>query len=189
MVEEIEKIYFPTVESWGKWLKDNHVPKNKVAVIRYKKHTGKPSPSHLELMHEAICWGWIDTTVKRIDEEKYMINFSKRGKNSRWSENTLNYAKKMIKDGRMSKEGMNHYKYGLTRPLVSAGIPDNPDMPSELKKALGKNKTARENYTKFPPSAKRMHFRWVLGAKTKETIMKRVNKIVELAEKNEKRIF
>src|SRR3989344_4572549 len=89
-------------EDFRKWLKKNHKKESKVAVIVHKRHTGKPAPSHRELMEEAICFGWIDTTVKRIDEDTFIRHFSKRTKNSRWSDNTISYAKQLIKEGRMS---------------------------------------------------------------------------------------
>ena len=69
-MEEVKQIYFPTRDAWRNWLKKNHLSKRKIAVIVYKKHTGKPSPNHKELMEEAICFGWIDTTIKRFDHEK-----------------------------------------------------------------------------------------------------------------------
>jgi len=70
-------------KDFRKWLEKNHETENKVAVIIYKKHTGKPFPSHRELIEEAICFGWIDTTIKRIDEDKFLRNFAKRNKNSK----------------------------------------------------------------------------------------------------------
>lgn len=181
---EIKQIHFPTIKKWRSWLEKNHIKQDKVAVIRYKKHTGKPSPSYQELMHEAICFGWIDTTVKGIDDEKYLINFSKRNSKSRWSDNTQSYARKLIEEGKMSPEGLKHYHSGLTRPVLGHGIPKNPDMPEELETALNKNKKAKENFSKFAPSYKRMYYRWILSAKTKETKEKRVSAIVEKALNN-----
>ena len=185
-MDEIKKIYFRTREDWRCWLEDNHINKHKVAVIRYKKHTGKPSPSHLELMHDAICFGWIDTTVKRIDDEKYLINFSKRTKNSRWSENTFNYARQMIKEKKMSEEGMKHFKYGLTRPILGHGIPKDPKIPKDLMLELKKDKTAFDNFKKLSLSARRPFLRWLLSAKQSETRKKRVEVIVKNAKENKK---
>ena len=64
------------------WLAANHDKYDKVAVIVYRKHTGRSAPTHKELMEEAICYGWIDTTLKRLDEDRYVRNFSRRNKNS-----------------------------------------------------------------------------------------------------------
>ena len=93
-----------TRDDFRKWLMKNHNKENKISVILYKKHTNKFAPSHRELMEEAICFGWIDTTIKRLDEDKYIRNFSKRNNNSKWSDNTLRYAKDLIKQTRLKAE-------------------------------------------------------------------------------------
>ncbi len=172
-----------------KWLKQNHEKENKVAVILYKKHTGKPAPSHRELMEEAICFGWIDTTIKRLDENKYIRTFSKRNKNSKWSDNTLGYAKELLKQKKLTPVGLKFYKEGLKRPTLDSEIPKNPNMPIELKKALNKNKKAEKNFEKFPPSTKKMLYRWILSGKLKETRIKRIKSIVEKAKTGNKNIF
>src|SRR6266403_719942 len=90
-----------TIEDFRKWLKKHHIKETKVRVIIHKKHTGKGFPTHRQLIEEAICYGWIDTTIKRIDEDTFVRNFSRRNTSSKWSDNTLGYAKLLIKAGRM----------------------------------------------------------------------------------------
>jgi uncharacterized protein YdeI (YjbR/CyaY-like superfamily) len=156
-----------------------------VAVIRYKKHTGKSSPSSQELMHEAICFGWIDTTAHRVDDDKYKVIYSKRTKNSRWSNNTIKYAEKLIKEKRMRKQGLEFYLQGLRKPTHDFGIPENPEMPEELKKELNKkeNKLLKIKYENVAPSIKKMHYRAILRAKLPETKQKRINEIIILLKK------
>jgi len=186
---EIIQIYFPTIEKWREWLKKNHEKESKVAVIRYKKHTGKLSPNYMDLMHEAICFGWIDTTVKRLDEERYLTNFSKRTSKSKWSDNTLRYAKELTKQGRMSQQGMKYYLEGLNKPTHDKGIPENPDVPKYLISALNKNKIAKNNFSKFAPCYRKPLLRWLLRAKLPETREKRIREIVKMAEANQKRVI
>lgn len=169
-----------------KWLEKNHDKEDKVAVILHKKHTGKGSPSHRELMEEAICFGWIDTTIKRVDEDKYIRHFAKRSAKSKWSDNTLSYARDLAKRGLMTPIGIKFYKEGLSRPTHDHGIPKNPEMPDELKKELAKNKTALENFEKFSPSVKRTFYRWLLRGKQEQTRAKRIRQIVEMALKKKK---
>jgi len=176
-------------KDFRKWLIKNHNKDGKVSVIVYKKHTGKPAPSHRELMEEAICFGWIDTTIKRIDEERYERNFTRRNKNSKWSDNTLGYAKGLIKQGKMTTQGLKFYKEGLKKPTHDYGIPKNPDMPAELKSALDKDKNARENFKNFSASAKRMIYRWILRGKREETRAKRIGIIVEGAKIGKNDVF
>jgi uncharacterized protein YdeI (YjbR/CyaY-like superfamily) len=187
--QEIKQLYFPTIKEWRKWLERNHEKESKVAVIRYKKHTGKPSPNYMDLMHEAICFGWIDTTIKRLDEEKYLTNFSKRTSHSKWSRNTLRYAKELTEQGRMSKQGMKYYVEGLNKPTHDDGIPDNPDVPDYLIEALNKDKTAKANFAKFAPCYRKPMLRWLLRAKLPETRERRIHEIVKRARENQKRMM
>lgn len=184
----MEKFEVFDKEGFRKWLKKNHKKESKVAIILHKKHTGKTSPTHRELIEEAICYGWIDTTIKRIDDDTFIRHFSKRNENSSWSDNTLSYAKELIKQNRMTEEGLKFYKLGLKKPTHDHGIPKNPDMPEELKLALSKNKKAKENFEKFAPSTKKMLYRWILRGKLNETREKRVKKIVDGASKGSKNI-
>jgi uncharacterized protein YdeI (YjbR/CyaY-like superfamily) len=161
------------------WLKIHHAKERRVGVIVYKRHTGKPAPTHRELIEEAICFGWIDTTIKRIDDNTFLRNFARRSSASKWSDNTLAYAKQLIREGKMTPMGLAAYKLGRSRPTHDHGIPKNPDMPVDLRQALSKNQNARVNFNGFSPSTKRTLYRWLLRAKLPETRAKRVAKIMK----------
>ena len=182
----MKQVTVSTRNDFRKWLMKNHDKENKVSVIVHKKHTGKLSPSHKELMEEAICFGWIDTTIKRLDEERYMRNFSRRNKNSKWSDNTIRYGKELIKKGKMTPVGLKFYKEGLKKGTHDFGIPSNPDMPVELEKALSKDKKAFDNFEKFPPSTKKMLYRWILRGKREDTRVKRIKLIVDGARRGKR---
>lgn len=171
------------------WLSKNHDKETRVELIIYKKHTGIPSPSHKELMEEAICFGWIDTTIKRLDADRYIRTFARRNKNSKWSDNTLSYGKDLIKRKLMTPIGLKFYLEGKSRPTHDAEIPKNPDMPQELKQALSKDPLAKTNFENFPPSTKRMLYRWFLTAKLPETKKKRIKQIIANAKIKKKDIL
>lgn len=185
-METEKSVYCKDIPAWRAWLEKHHLTEKKIAVIRYKKHTGKPSPTYQELMHEAICFGWIDTTVKRLDDEKYMIRFARRTEKSKWSTNTLSYGKMLLKAGRMSDHGKQRYKEGLKKPTLDHGLEANPAMPAALEVALSKDAKAKENFEKFAPSYKRMYFRWILRAKQEETKEKRILTVVQRARENKR---
>lgn len=176
-------------DDFRKWLQKHHDKETKVCIILHKRHTGKPAPTHHELMEEAICFGWIDTTIKRLDEDKYVRNFCCRNTKSKWSYNTLGYAKKLIKEGRMTPAGLKFYRLGLQRPTHDAGIPKNPKMPVELKKELSNNFVAKKNFIKLPPSSKKMFYRWILHAKLSETRKKRIAFVVKNAVSGKKSLM
>lgn len=184
----VEQFLAKNVEKWRIWLEKNHRKKEKIMLVRYKKHTGYESFNQREAMNEAICFGWIDTTLKRLDDEKYGVTFVKRNKNSRWSYNTFARAEEMIKQGKMSEFGMEMYKLGLSKKPHDHGIPKNPDMPEGLKKELDKkvNRNIKEQFEKLAPSHKKNYYRWILRAKRSETRKKRVKQTIENVKKNKK---
>lgn len=160
------------------WLRKNHKKEHKVAIIVHKRHTGKPFPTHREVIEEAIRYGWIDTTIKRLDEDTFLRNFSRRTEKSKWSDNTLSYAARLVKEGKMSPEGMRFYEMGKQKPTHDHGIPKNPDMPTELKAALAKNAKAKHAVEAYAPSIKRAIFRTILRGKQPATREKTVKKII-----------
>lgn len=164
---------------WRRWLKKNHKSKKEIWLIYLKKHTGKPRIPYDDAVEEALCFGWIDTTVKRIDDERYAQKFTPRRKNSGWSKLNIKRAEKMIRAGKMTETGLELYKEtdksrvsSEKRILV---------IPPALKKALGKNKQAKENFENFAPGYKRDYINWVITAKREETRQRRIEKVVERA--------
>ncbi len=139
-------------------------------------------------MREAICFGWIDTTVKRIDEDTYKVRFARRNDKSKWSDNTLRYGKELLTEGRMAPEGIKRYKEGLSRPTHDQGISKNPGVPNDLKRALAHDSKAREGFEAFPPSSRKTYLRWMERAKLPETRAKRIETIVARARLGNKRL-
>lgn len=175
----VTRIEIFSKDDFREWLSKNHEDKKIVELLIHKKHTGKKSPSHRKLLNEALCFGWVDTIIKRVDEDTYIRTFQRRSKNSKWSQNTLSYAKKLIKEKRMTPHGLKFYKEGLKKKPFDHGIPKNPKMPEELKRALGKDKKAHKRFKKLSPSKKRSYYRWILHGKMSETRMKRSDKIIK----------
>jgi len=174
------------IKDFEKWLKKNHKKEKKVKIVLHKKHTGNKAPNHRQQLEMAICYGWVDTTVNKIDEETFSRKFVKRTENSKWSNNTIGYAKELTKQGKMSPQGTYFFQLGLAKPTHDQGIPKNPEIPLELEKALNKNKKAKENFYNFSPSSRKVIYRWLLRAKLSKTKEKRIKKILELALENKK---
>jgi len=176
-----------TRADWRKWLTNNS-DETRVRVIRYKKHTGKSSPIYQDLLDEAICFGWIDTTVRRLDDERYTTDFMKRTKKSTWSNNTQKYARRLIEEGLMTAAGLSSYEAGLKKPTHDLNRKKNPETPKELLEELNKNKKALTNFNNFAPSYKRQYIYWIDRAKLPETKRKRVKHIFQNALENKKTI-
>lgn len=184
----METFIAKNLADWRKWLSKNHIKKDKIILVKYKKHTGKPIIHNHDSMKEAICFGWIDTTARRIDEDKYGITYVKRSKNSKWSKNTLSYGKELLNKGLMSPFGIKMYKEGLAKKPHDEGIPDNPRVPSYLMQEIKKDSVVNQNFKKIAPSYRRTLLRWLLKAKLEETKNKRLKTIIQSL-KNNKKLF
>ena len=113
-----QTLYIPNREEWRKWLEMNHDSKALVWLIYYKKHTGKPSIHYDYAVEEALCFGWIDSLVRRIDEERYMQKYTPRKPKSTWSKHNVRRVEKMIELGKMAPEGMKLYQYAIDNCLL-----------------------------------------------------------------------
>jgi len=179
MTKETIHIHCATIEEWHNWLKENHLKENSVALIINKKHTGKGTISHLESMKEAICFGWIDTTIKKLDENQYIRHFRRRTDKSTWSDNTLRYAKDLLAQNRLSAEGLKRYREGLGKKTLDHGIPKNPNIPKDVKIELEKNNLLNQ-FKNISKSQRRMHLRHIIKAKTQETRKARINGLISV---------
>jgi uncharacterized protein YdeI (YjbR/CyaY-like superfamily) len=94
---------------WGLWLMENHATEREVWLLFYKKHVGRPCVSYDDAVEEALCYGWVDSTVRRVDEISYAQRFTPRKPASTWSASNLGRMQKLIEEKRVSKAGMDAY--------------------------------------------------------------------------------
>lgn len=185
-MDKIPQITVFSRQEWRDWLSKHHLTETKVQVIHHKKHTGKTSMSHKEGIQEALCFGWIDTIINRLDEDKYMRTFMRRGDKANWSVNTLNYAKKLHKEGKLAPHGLKRYKEGLLKKPHDHNRVKNPTVPLILSKELNKDKKLKETFNNFAPSYKRSLLYYLLGAKLQETKEKRIKEIIKRIKNNKR---
>ncbi|KYK23480.1 hypothetical protein AYK24_07495 [Thermoplasmatales archaeon SG8-52-4] len=185
-MEITETLYLTNRKDWRAWLEKNYDKKKEIWLIYYKKHTKKKTIPYDDAVEEALCFGWIDSTVKRIDDEKHVQRYTPRNLNSIWSENNIARVKKMIKEGKMKKEGLEKYNYGMKNNLIAPLTDKKIKTPEDFQKALKNNDKAFENFSSLAPSYKIMYIYWILGAKRKETRERRIKKAVKLLSENKR---
>jgi uncharacterized protein YdeI (YjbR/CyaY-like superfamily) len=180
------ELYLTERKEWHKWLEKNHSTCEEVWLRYYKKPSGKPRIPYADAVEEALCFGWIDGKIKRINEEYYIQRFTPRRPGSRWSKYNIDRIEKLKKAGLMTTAGLRAFKEALEKPeLVYDDRRDgNPSEPDDLMTALKKNKTALKNFANFTRSSRRMYIDWLNSAKRPETRLKRINKVIELSKKN-----
>jgi len=187
-MKSTEKLHVTNRDDWRAWLRKNHDTKKEVWLIYYKKHTGKPRIPYDDAVEEAICFGWIDSIVKRIDDEKFTQKFTPRKGKSRWSETNKKRARKMIKEGKMTKAGLAKIEEARKSGewFKTAPTRKEPAISPELKKALELNKKALYNFNNLANSYKRNLIGWITSAKREETRKRRLTEAIRLLEQNKK---
>jgi uncharacterized protein YdeI (YjbR/CyaY-like superfamily) len=175
----------PDRATWRNWLTEHGSRTSEVWLVYYKATTGKPSISYQDSLEEALCFGWVDSIIQKIDEEKYARKFTPRKAGSKWSELNKHLVAKLVQEGRMTVAGLARVDFPLSEAPVSR--PKRPDlpMPEWLKAGLMTSTTAWENYLKLAPSHQRNYIGWISDAKKDETRQRRIREAIGRLEKNE----
>jgi uncharacterized protein YdeI (YjbR/CyaY-like superfamily) len=160
-------------------------------MVFYKKHTGKPGISYDAAVEEALCFGWIDSIVKKIDEEKFARKFTPRKSRSRWSELNKKRARKMIDEGKMVETGLARIRDAKEsgewfKSDLMGACSEELKVPPYFEKALEANAKARKNFNNLAPTYRRHFIGWVSSAKREETRKRRLQEAVQLLEQNKK---
>ena len=125
----------------------------------------KPTISYEDSLEEALCFGWVDSLIQKIDEEKYARKFTPRKPGSKWSELNKHLVAKLVKEGRMTEAGLAKVEFSLEEaPSARPKRPELP-LPDWLKEGLMASPQAWENFSKLPPSHQRNYILWVSDAK------------------------
>jgi uncharacterized protein YdeI (YjbR/CyaY-like superfamily) len=155
-------LYVIKRKDWRKWLVKNHKKQKEVWLIYYRKKTGKTRIPYDDAVLEALCYGWIDSIVKKIDEESFAQRFSPRRKNSILSQTNKERIRELIKEKKMTKVGLEaiahvfNPKTDKTEKLV---------ISSDILKELKANKNAWKYFQKMPLPYKRIRIAYIEGYK------------------------
>jgi len=183
-----EALYFKDKDEWRKWLVNHHKKSKEIWLIHYKKSIGKKGINHTDAVEEALCFGWIDSKLKKIDEERFILKYTPRKQKSVWSKINKEKAEELIASGKMTQVGLEKIqeakKHGLWDTAYTNLKKDR--LPSDLKKSLMENKTAWNNFKNFANSYRNMYIGWVEGAKTEVTRKKRIIEVVKRSSFNKK---
>jgi uncharacterized protein YdeI (YjbR/CyaY-like superfamily) len=176
----------PDRASWREWLSDHGPSETEIWLVYYKAGTGKITISYEESLEEALCFGWVDSLIQKIDEQKYARKFTPRKPGSKWSELNKHLVAKLIKEGRMTETGLVKVDFPLEE--AASARPKRPDLalPDWFKVGLMTSPKAWENFCKLPPSHRRNYILWVSEAKREETRQKRIKEAIGRLEKNER---
>ena len=157
---------------WREWLEANHKQATEVWLVQYKKEMGRPQIAYEEAVEEAICFGWIDGKIRKLDEARYARLFTPRMPKSRWSRINIERARKMLQEGKMTAAGSDVFYPGNQTLALST------ELPAPLEAQFRKHVAAWETFTHFPPYYQRMTIGWVASAKQEATRLRRLKQLI-----------
>lgn len=182
----METIFCRNRAEWRLWLEQNHKTEREIWLIYYKKHTKKETVVYGEAVEEALCYGWIDSTVKRIDNDSYMQKYTPRKEKSKWSLINKNRVLKLTESNKMTPAGNRMVeiakKNGEWEKAYSTN--QNIQLPDYLKNELIKNQQGWQNFQNFAKSYQNQYINWVSSAKRPETREKRIQIVISNCRKN-----
>ncbi len=170
---------------WSGWLEGNHGESGGVWLVSWKKATGKPFVPFMDAVDEALCFGWVDSKINKLDEERAMRLFTPRNPKSPWSRINKGKVARLEDEGRMTASGMRLVE--AAKADGSWNIYDEIEdqvIPPDLASALSADGAAGDYFSNFPDSSKKNILWWIKSARRPETRATRIAKTVAMAAEN-----
>jgi len=173
-----ETVYVATRAAWRAWLATHHASKREVWLIYCKKGSGQPRVEYGDAVEEALCFGWIDSTTKTLDADRYAQRFSPRKAGSNWSTPNLIRIKRLVADGLMMPAGAVHLPSKAAARAFRAKhqkrLTGTTIAPRDLASVLRATKDAASSWKSLAPGYKRLYIRWIADAKQPATRARRI---------------
>ena len=172
-----------TAAAWRAWLASHHRSESEVWLVFHKRHTGRASIDYEDAVDEALCFGWIDSLIRRLDDDRYARKFTPRRPDSRWSTaNRKRYAR-LLETGRLKPAGR---KLAPTERSGDAPVVSSANVPSYIEQAIKRHRGAWKFFESLAPSHRRMYILWIDSAKREETKAKRLREAIKKLAAGEK---
>jgi uncharacterized protein YdeI (YjbR/CyaY-like superfamily) len=178
-VADYPRVHAKTIAEWRRWLRDHHDKEPGVWLVSYKAVTGKARLGYEESIPDALCYGWIDSLNKPLDEERTGLLFTPRKSGSGWSRTNKVRIARLLKEGRMQPTGL--AKIAAAKRDGSWTLLDSVEameVPNDLRRALGA--AGMRKFDALTPGRKKEHLRMLVTAKRPETRAKRIEEIVRV---------
>ena len=184
-MKDFEKVVVESRKAWRDWLTLHHSQAESIWLVTYKKHVEERYLPYDDIVEEALCFGWIDSLPRRLDEERTMLLLSPRKPKSVWSKLNKERIARLIEQGLMMPPGLE--KVERAKADESWVFLDDVEaliLPDDLQAALNSNQQAKQYFEAFSPSKKKGILQWIKMAKREQTRCQRIEKTVTLAAKN-----
>ena len=185
--------------AWRQWLAAHHDAETEIWLLFYKAHTGRPNIDLGHAVEEALCFGWIDSLVRRIDDDTYARKFTPRKPRSQWSESNLRRYAALLAAGRLAPAGLakgpptdagEAGAQEAARPSRAgagkAPVAAPAEVAADVETALRAQGEAWSHFNRLPPSHRRNYLRWIDAAKRPETRARRIAEAAGLLARGER---
>lgn len=174
-----------TRAAWRAWLEKHHTRTEGVWLVSYKKATGKPRIDYEDLVEDALCYGWVDSKVNKLDLERSMLWFAPRKPRTGWSRPNKQRVERLLAAGLMHPAGLAKVEQARADgSWTSLDAIEELQVPADLRDALDRQPEAARHFDMFPRSVKRGILEWIQIAKKPETRAARVEQTARLAAEN-----
>ena len=174
-VDDPPRFHPESREQWRAWLADHHDTERGAWLVSWKQATGRPSLPYEAMIEEALCFGWVDSTVRTLDSERSMMLMTPRKPTSTWARTNKDRVERLLAAGLMQPAGIAAVE--AAKANGSWTVLDSVDaleVPDDLAAALDAEPGARAAYEGFSPSNRKMILWWVKSAKRPETRERRI---------------
>ena len=181
--KERETLDVKTRQQWRSWLSKHHGTVSEIWLVFHKLHTGEKSIAYQDALEEALCYGWVDSLIKRLDDERYARKFTPRKPGSKWSTINRRLYAKLKKEGRLAAPGLKRPPTTRSGDALRSGL---SELPPEITNKIKANAKAWSYFEQLAPSYRRIYLGWILSAKRAETRERRVNEAIRLLAEKKK---
>ena len=178
-------LYVTNRKDWRAWLAGNYNKEKEIWLVYYRKETGKPRIPYNDAVEEALCYGWIDSTQKKLDDERFAQRFSRRNKKSSLSQANRERIIKLIAQKKMTQAGLDAVAHAFQPENVP---PEEFTIPPDILKPLKANKQAWGNFQRFPAAYRRIRIAYIDSRRrhSREMFEKSLNHFIRMTAMNKR---
>jgi len=186
-LSSLEQVYVADRAAWRRWLAENHATSPGIWLVFDKKSSRQDRLAYGDAVEEALCYGWIDSTVRTLDDARYVQLMAPRKPKSTWSRSNKVRVERLIAEGRMAAPGLASIERAKANGAwESLDAVEALEVPKDLTQALRALPGAAKNFAAFSPSARKGYLHWISQAKRPETRAHRVAHVAQFAASNQK---
>lgn len=193
-MKEPEQLFFENRKSFRNWLQENYDTNPGIWMLFFKKHVNNEGITYQEALEESLCFGWIDSIIKKVDDDCYVRKFTPRTNISKWSDVNKGIVLRLIEQGIMTEAGLKkmdtYVKTGsvvweISKPHQNMKDKGS-DIPEFIQQAFAENEPALTHFNRLAPTYRQHYIRWITSARKEETILSRLKEAANLLKENRK---